>query len=337
MHGRHSIYSMLATILQHYDIRPLQTGFLAQNGGFSGAQFWRVEDEEGVWCLRCWPQQHPSSTRLREIHDTLLHVARSGFTQAAIPRVTNQGRTFVEEGGRLWELAPWMSGAPHRTTPAPPARIASAMEMLADFHTATQSLAQPPQRVEAIGRRIAQLQAFTQQYQDCLQHSAALPVECAAAGRRILQGFPAAAHGLAPHLHAAQNLTAAHQPCLRDVWRDNVLFTSDRATGLVDFGALQMGAVALDVSRLLGSLAGDDGAAWQHGLTAYERRRPLTPADQQLIPLLDRCFVVMAGMQWLIWLCLEGRKFDNPAAVGTRLCEIADRLEHDKGDGLLLS
>ena len=44
------------------------------------------------------------------------------------------------------------------------------------------------------------------------------------------------------------------QPCIRDIWHDHILFTGNRVTGIVDFGALDIDTPATDIARLLGSL-----------------------------------------------------------------------------------
>ena len=66
------------------------------------------------------------------------------------------------------------------------------------------------------------------------------------------------------------------QPCLRDIWHDHVLFTGDKVTGMIDFGAVDIDTPATDIARLVGSLVGDDAAGWQSGIAAYSDVRPLT-------------------------------------------------------------
>src|SRR5262249_55243269 len=44
------------------------------------------------------------------------------------------------------------------------------------------------------------------------------------------------------------------QYCVGDVWHDNLLFTGDQLTGLVDYAAVKVDHVAADLGRMLGSL-----------------------------------------------------------------------------------
>jgi Ser/Thr protein kinase RdoA (MazF antagonist) len=77
------------------------------------------------------------------------------------------------------------------------------------------------------------------------------------------------------------------------------LFDDDELTGIIDFGAMATDSVSCDLSRLLGSLFGDDFAAWQRGLGNYETVRPMSEAEHRLLRPLDRSSVLLSGMTWL--------------------------------------
>jgi homoserine kinase type II len=127
-------------------------------------------------------------------------------------------------------------------------------------------------------------------------------------------------------LVSAANLRLPLSPAIRDVHHDHVLFTGDRVTGLVDFGALRIDTPLADVARLLGSLAGDDASARGHALAAYAELRPLTDEARNLIEVLDASNVVLGGLNWLRWLYLERRDMGPPAPILRRLDEILSRL-----------
>ena len=75
-------------------------------------------------------------------------------------------------------------------------------------------------------------------------------------------------------LRTAQRLRVPVQPCLRDVWHDHVLFVDDAVSGIVDPAAARTDTVAADISRLVGSLVGDDPRGWTVALAAYQSVRP---------------------------------------------------------------
>ena len=98
-------------------------------------------------------------------------------------------------------------------------------------------------------------------------------------------------------------------------------------SGIVDFGAMRVDAVAGDIARLLGSLVGDDPIGWQGGLSAYESVRPLSTSELALIPAFDRSGILLGAINWLDWIYLQGRQFNDLYAVRARLEVAIHRLE----------
>ena len=115
-------------------------------------------------------------------------------------------------------------------------------------------------------------------------------------------------------------------PCLCDVWHDHVLFEGDTVTGIIDYGSVRVDHPATDLARLLGSLIGDDAAAWAVGFDAYESICPLAPDDEALARALDRTGSIVGVMNWLMWLYREGRQYENRQLVADRLAELVRRL-----------
>ena len=74
-----------------------------------------------------------------------------------------------------------------------------------------------------------------------------------------------------------------------------------------------------------GSSHGGSGwqPAWAAGLAAYEEVRPLSAAERSQLPAFLHSGLVVGGMNWLRWLCVEGRQFSDPAQVLARMEAIA--------------
>jgi homoserine kinase type II len=159
-----------------------------------------------------------------------------------------------------------------------------------------------------------------------LRHERSSPF--ASQAHRMLELFPGAAARVTGRLGRACRVAVPKQPCIRDIWHDHLLFTGERVSGVVDFGALRVETVAGDIARLLGSLAGDDPQQRQQGIDAYKDLRPLSSAEQELVEVFDTSLVLLAGMNWLRWIFHEQRQFERPQAVIERLDEILLRLEH---------
>jgi Ser/Thr protein kinase RdoA (MazF antagonist) len=127
-------------------------------------------------------------------------------------------------------------------------------------------------------------------------------------------------------LETLVDVSLAMQPCLRDVWHGNVLFTGDQVTGLVDFGAMGVETPAGDVARLLGSMADDNLGDWRPGLEAYTTVRPLSPDELRAAAALDASGTVLAGCNWITWIYIEGRQFESRQQVIERFGRLLERL-----------
>jgi homoserine kinase type II len=128
-------------------------------------------------------------------------------------------------------------------------------------------------------------------------------------------------------LNEASTINVPLFPVIRDLWHDHVLFTGDDVTGIVDFGALRVDSAACDLSRLLGSLVGNDREAWEFARQQYNSIRPLSADEWKLAQALDEANVILAGLNWLDWICVQGRTFESYDAVYARLDEMLVRLE----------
>lgn len=321
-------------VLAHYpgDFRPEQVQLLGSAGGFSGAVIWRVEAPDGVVCLKRWPHRHPTEVWLRFIHSVLLHVRGSGLEWVPAPCKNRLGTTWVAYRGHLWEVAPWLPG-------------------IADFRVNPQ-----PVRLQAALRALAQFHRTAATYPDYIPHAGPSPGvrERADRVRSYLAGdFEALSRCIVPDvwpklfdrarqavirvrvhlasiraiLEMASCWQVPLEPCIRDVWHDHVLFTGDRVTGLIDFGAMRVESVATDVARLLGSLAGNDRSLWQIGLAAYESIRPMQETEKALLPVFDLSGNVLAALNWVEWIYREQREFPDPDAVARRLDNVLMRLD----------
>ncbi len=313
------------------DCHPHSVRFLAGAGGFSGACFWRLETRRGPLCLRRWPREHPTRDRLEFIQAVLWHVVQEGFDRLPLPLETTSHAGFVCEAGTFWELTPWLSGmANYREAPSR-TKLAAAVSALAEFHRAATSFPLPdrgPALSPGIVERLERLQSWTPERRE--QVSRALSAgdwpELAQRARSLLQLYPLAAGKVRHTLNEAARVEVPRLPCIRDIWHDHVLFVGDRVSGLIDFGAMRPDSVATDLARLVGSLVGDDAPGWQHALSAYERVRPLSLAEALLVTAFDQANVLLSGMNWLEWIYLDQRTFDDRGAVEARLDENLARL-----------
>ena len=145
-------------------------------------------------------------------------------------------------------------------------------------------------------------------------------------GSRIVLLFQAAKDSVKRDLNAVAEIKVPQQPCIRDLWHDHLLFRGDELTGMVDFGAMATDSVTCDLSRLLGSLFGDDFFAWQQAIDHYETVRPLSESEHRLLRPLDRSSVLLSGMTWLKRRYVLRNTPEQLSAVCDRMETIVSRL-----------
>jgi homoserine kinase type II len=301
---------------------------LRNSGGFSGAVLWRIDGPAGPLCLRAWPA-HETWPRLLFRHQLMTQARQYGLP--FVPAIFNtlDGATGVEHAGRLWELTEWLPGQANFHELPSPARLDAACTALAQLHTAWRSTPGETAICPAIRRRLDFLDEWHR-----LLHSGWHPLD--AAGRadplfplveRAWRRLPDALEQVPHRLRRWTTANHRLQPCLCDLWHDHLLFEGDRLTGLIDYGAVKIDHVAVDLARMLGSLVKGDPAGWRTGLLAYRRFAALNAEEEELARVLDETGTLIGVANWLRWLYEEKRPFADPSSVVRRLTELVDRLE----------
>lgn len=325
-------------ILEHYAAgrRFVRIEPLGNAGGLSGARFWRITTPEGPLVLRRWPIEHPTPERLRFIHAVLNHAAENGVTFLPLPITTRGGRTFVEHGGHLWELTPWLPGVADYERSPSDEKLHAAMTALAQFHSATadfkanqtQAATSLAAGAPAITKRLDRLRELANGGIESLSRAIADMTwpEFASLARQFIADLSRAIPSAIAKLEPLAGLSLTQQPCIRDVWHDHILFSGGRVTGIVDFGGIDIDTPTTDIARLLGSLAGDDAAAWRIGIGAYSEMRSLSQGESQAIPALDIAGTLLAGCNWIRWIYGEQRHFESQTQVLDRFRKIVARV-----------
>lgn len=310
---------------------------LGNAGGFSGARLWRVETQAGWLCLRAWPERGHSPATLVPVHNLMQQAARS---LPFVPRLatTHSGITWVAAAGRWWELATWLPGkADYREHPTR-ARLAAAVEALAKLHLVWKSPHDEWNVCPGVLKRLERLRIWNRVLPRQLdlalarQPATVLSDWSARVTKQVRRWAPTALRVLQK---GWEQRKAPLQNCLCDIWHDHVLFTDQEVTGIVDFGGAGYDSVATDLARLLGSLVGDDETQRQYAIDVYQAACKLQPFECDLILVLDWTGVVVGATNWLRWLYIEGRRFEDQERVAQRLSELVTRMESwkDNADG----
>lgn len=307
--------------------------------GFSGARVLRLCSDPEVLCLRRWPPQGLPEKRIVALHRFLAHLQQSGIHQIAVPLRTASGSTLVQHDGDLWQAEPWMPGDANFHHAPTDQKLRSAMHSLARVHRAAERYDAPSDESiwfarhvaapsPACHERLAMIRDWTTERCafDRSRLTAQAPTDFATLADDLLQLYTSARRPIERKLQSLQDTPVPLHPCLRDVWHDHVLFEQDNVTGLIDPAATRTENVATDLSRLLGSLLGDDRPRWKFALAAYHDVRPLAPAEHQLITALDQSSVLLSGLTWIDRFLNDRIAADDLHRVSRRVETIRDRL-----------
>jgi homoserine kinase type II len=280
-------------------------------------------------CLRAWPEQD-SPARVAWRHRLMLAAREAGLHFVPAVFAAEDGATWVEHAGRLWELTQWLPGRADFQERPGRGRLEAAGQALASLHVAWERFGEPAAGpCPAVGRRLACLR----EWHDLLRSGwqpVALGGEADPAwptAERAWQMLGRWAGHLPGRLQAWARSGWRLQPCLCDLWHDHLLFEGDRLSGIVDYGAVKVDHVAVDLARMLGSLVEDEEEGWQAGLAAYRSVRPLSQEEERLARELDRTGTVLGVVNWLRWLYEGKRTFESRAAAARRLGVLVGRME----------
>lgn len=323
----------LETILRCYPeaVRPQgPLHALGNAGGLSGACFWKFESAIGDTLLKAWPASFDDRQRLDAI-DRWVDLANS-LPYIPTPIRCQDGRSSVARAGRFWQVLPWMAGGADLSDPPASSHVESAFRGLASLHL---RLARAPEsgRGKSSGLRRRFREISTYLHGESTQLGTILGRMPESLSRTLALRWLEHANHLAPALRQplehASDLECRLQPCLRDARRDHFLFVGDDLTGIVDFGAMDVESVAGDLARLLGDwlIADRSGTLRRIALAAYEAIRPLDDLEHRLILLFEKSTALLAPEHWVRWHFLEGRVFEDPAAVEAGLLRGLTRLE----------
>jgi homoserine kinase type II len=224
-----------------------------------------------------------------------------------------------------------MAGAAEHSIPPAQARLRSAFAALAAFH---QCLASGSfdgvspgleERLQAVARLIQG--GFDHLEWSIERATGSDETARRESGLRWARLARAFAPRLIEALRAGARREVPLQPCLRDARPGHFLFDCDRVCGLVDFGAMGVDCVSGDIARLTGEWLDGDQELKALALDAYERVRGLTACEAALVGTFEGAAALFIGEHWIRWHFIEGRTFEDPAAVVSGIARSVRALE----------
>lgn len=288
---------------------------LGNAGGFSGARFWQVASDQGTFCLRRWPSN--SQVDVTGIHQVLVRAQQAELPVAA-PILNRDGLSVTRDAlGFEWELSRWVEGTADFNQNPSSERLVDAVQTLARFHRAT-SDRKWNARSDALQTRLTMLTDTPRQLP---RLQAALGAESdglAVVGRELLPDLERAIEPLRKSISCFVNQDWPMVHAIRDIHHDHLFFHDERLSGIVDFGAMRIEARCFDLARMVGSLQWNGEHPWDESLRIYSETDTILDSERELIHSLHKCNVLLGIVNWLNWIYLEQRKFDNWDAVKIR-------------------
>lgn len=289
---------------------------LGNAGGFSGARLWKVVCDRGVFCLRRWPTN--PDVDVRYIHQVLQCAEQAGIPVAA-PILSREKRSLIRDSrGMDWELSHWITGAADFNKGPSKFRLHAATQALAQFHQRTAdrrwnaqsgALQFRVERLSVTPSLLSQLQTLMGRSENTVD---------GVGGELLLQ----LGHAVSPLRKMMERFAVQDWPmvnAIRDIHHDHLFFEGERLTGIVDFGALRVEARCFDLARMVGSLCWNGEHPWEEALAIYAEIEPISVSEIKLIHALHECNVLLGIVNWLDWIYLEKRQFEDWDAVKKRI------------------
>lgn len=325
---------LLTTILEKFALNSTEVCAITPcRGGFSGSKTWQIKLPEGSYGLRKWTAS-VTRDRILSIHREISSRKAEGMDILPEYLRTISGQTVIEERERFWELATWLPGMPV-VLPVSAHHAQAMFRALGEFHAQGENKNITSKNISTspgIESRLAVLRRwrdiddsrFAQFVAGRYPHLRPLAQE-------LWVGFRRFEIPLSKALEWATTVRLPIVTCIGDPRPEHFLFEVDRLTGLIDFGSLRHDFLALDLARLAGELYASDVAQWELAM-AWFRRDNLSMAPQWKVAwVLDAANAVLSGLNWIDWLWLENRHFDEIVEVEKRLQALVARLDKLSG------
>ena len=285
-----------------------QWAFASTSSGFSGAVVYRCRTGTREYALRIWPAIERSMAKLEALTRLLEDLFQQGITYVS-PALRKEDGTVatISFSGRMIHIEPWLPGQPSTEISSSERKMENMMLALARLHLAAANH-MPKQehyswlRPAHVGQS-ASLKYRLQKMEHHLKTGIALEFAGQSASeqsrnfhQRLQTVFRGQAASLREELKTASRQCVPLQPVFKDLWRDHVLFMGDEVTGMIDPAAFSCDSVLTDITRLLGSVAGNDWSRWNEAIDIYQSVRLLNQTEKNLITVFDHSNLLLSAI-----------------------------------------
>ncbi|MGY8767389.1 MAG: phosphotransferase enzyme family protein [Pirellulales bacterium] len=301
--------------------------------GFSGSLLWKISRSGADYLLRCWPSE-TSRDRIEWIHQVQSQVRESGFQFTPQLFQSENQQTLAQVDGRFWELAAWMPGTSISGLDQTEPNLRRMFELLAQFHQHSAKIAaatlNQTGHSSTVRERIDMIEYFNtisrEQFTSAVQQTQWNDFITRAV--ELLNAYQKHSQQIMRELNSVKDMSFKLQPCLRDARGEHFLFEAGKPSGLIDYGAMRIESVAVDLARLSSTTIRSNANLQQDTAIAhYERIQPLSSDEKLLVSVLLNSSRYLTGMNWIRWVALEKREFGSSNGVIARLDTALEQLE----------
>jgi Ser/Thr protein kinase RdoA (MazF antagonist) len=270
------------------------------------------------------------------VHQLMTTAREEGLSFVPFPQRirinASLGTSIVEWEGCAWEITDWMPGKADFHAQPTNKRLENVLKALAKLHRVWREhrFLRPKREgpCPAIARRLQAIGDFHLCRESLsnirFDHLPSVLQDLCQKAIRILPFWMEYAQS---PLQNANRSRVLLQYCLCDIWHDHVLFEGNKVRGIIDYGGVKIDHISVDLARLLGSLIPDQPDRVREALRMYQAFSKEETDWYELVDLLDWTGVVIGVFNWVRWLGIEKRKFDNLELVSKRMSHLQERLQ----------
>jgi hypothetical protein len=318
-------------------------------GGFSGAALFRVNADAGTFAVKLSPKAEGLLEATVARHRVIEAIASNG-ERSLFPRLARDAG-----GASLWlltcgagtfvaEARDWLEDSRPQTAIAlvtpdeipgsagSSVEVASAFELLARFHAAARDVVLPRPEATYLQATTPLPERYSQEWRQALRmnldaisaETHRLPLDLRETAREYLARLPARGARISDALGKLPGSPPAMRLCLRDSHRNNIAYREGVAAAFFDWDALRYDLRIGDYARLAASFGLNAVEAGTRIVSALQEASPadeLTAWESAALAPLLATQVWLPPLNWMKWLLVENRTFDEPAAALERLRE----------------
>jgi Ser/Thr protein kinase RdoA (MazF antagonist) len=280
------------------------------SGGFSRNRVWHVRHADPLhdrqYAIRCWNDYTYS---LQRLNDILNFQKKLSEKQSVVPepKCWANGTFIISGENGFWTIEEWMPGESLDGIEAVSDELLEQIvTCLSSLHRAGREFGVITRRSRGIQDRITQIERWklniaNQTPERLMQHFNDTPhIESIQIGFEIAhRQMRNQSSSWLRLLKSIQDRPLECHWVMRDLWRENILITQERVSGIIDFGASRIDWPILELVRCVSSFLLPKDPRWPSVLESYAMTLPTRDSvSLELVQQLDQVATALSLAFW---------------------------------------